>query len=78
MNLGKRKIYQAVVLALSVMTASTAMAQTVIGGGSSLAGPLIQIPYIVTPVTISYVNGPRASTDTFRGPQTTPGQPAWH
>ncbi len=37
-------------------------------------GPLIQIPYIVTPITIPYVNGPTSSTDTLNGPQTTPGQ----
>jgi phosphate transport system substrate-binding protein len=37
-------------------------------------GPLIQIPYIVTPITIPYVNGPTSSTDTLSGPQTTPGQ----
>jgi phosphate transport system substrate-binding protein len=37
-------------------------------------GPLIQIPFIVAPVTIPYVNGPTSSTDTFLGPQTTPGQ----
>lgn len=37
-------------------------------------GPLIQIPYIVTPITVPYVNGPTSSTDTLNGPQTTPGQ----
>jgi phosphate transport system substrate-binding protein len=37
-------------------------------------GPLIQIPYITTPITIPYVNGPTSSTDTFLGPQTTPSQ----
>jgi phosphate transport system substrate-binding protein len=37
-------------------------------------GPLIQIPYIVTPITIPYVNGPTSSSDTLSGPQTTPGQ----
>jgi phosphate transport system substrate-binding protein len=37
-------------------------------------GPLIQIPFIVTPITIPYVNGPTSSTDTLDGPQTTPGQ----
>jgi phosphate transport system substrate-binding protein len=37
-------------------------------------GPLIQIPYIVTPITVPYVNGPTSSTDTLSGPQTTPGQ----
>lgn len=37
-------------------------------------GPLIQIPYIVTPIAIPYVNGPTSSTDTFGGPQTTPNQ----
>ena len=39
-------------------------------------GPLIQIPYIVTPITVPYVNGPTSSTDTLQGPQTTPGQTA--
>ncbi len=34
-------------------------------------GPLIQIPYITTPITIPYVSGPTATTDTFRGPPTT-------
>jgi len=37
-------------------------------------GPLIQIPYIVTPITVPYVNGPTSLTDTLAGPQTTPGQ----
>jgi phosphate transport system substrate-binding protein len=37
-------------------------------------GPLIQIPYITTPITIAYVNGPTSTTDTFLGPQTTPNQ----
>jgi phosphate transport system substrate-binding protein len=37
-------------------------------------GPLIQIPFIVTPIAIPYVNGPTSSTDTLSGPQTTPGQ----
>jgi phosphate transport system substrate-binding protein len=37
-------------------------------------GPLIQIPYVVAPITIPYVNGPTPSTDTLSGPQTTPGQ----
>jgi phosphate transport system substrate-binding protein len=34
-------------------------------------GPLIQIPYITTAITIPYVAGPTASTDTFKGPPTT-------
>ncbi|PLZ01748.1 phosphate ABC transporter substrate-binding protein [Burkholderia sp. WAC0059] len=37
-------------------------------------GALIQIPYIVTPITIPYTNGPTSSTDTLKGPQTTPNQ----
>jgi phosphate transport system substrate-binding protein len=37
-------------------------------------GPLIQIPYITTPIAIAYVNGPTSTTDTFLGPQTTPSQ----
>lgn len=37
-------------------------------------GPLIQIPFITTPITIAYVNGPTSSTDTLLGPQTTPNQ----
>ncbi|AOJ42383.1 phosphate ABC transporter substrate-binding protein [Burkholderia lata] len=35
-------------------------------------GPLIQIPYIVTPITIPVVNGPAVTSTTT--PQTTPGQ----
>jgi phosphate transport system substrate-binding protein len=41
---------------------------------TDMGGPLIQIPYIYTPIAIAYVNGPTSSTDTFRGPQTTPSQ----
>lgn len=35
-------------------------------------GPLIQIPYIVTPITVPVVNGPAVTSTTT--PQTTPGQ----
>ncbi|WP_434115629.1 substrate-binding domain-containing protein [Paraburkholderia caffeinilytica] len=35
-------------------------------------GPLIQIPYIVTPITVPLVNGPTVTSTTT--PQTTPGQ----
>ncbi|WP_231937844.1 substrate-binding domain-containing protein [Burkholderia lata] len=35
-------------------------------------GPLIQIPYIVTPITIPVVNGPAVTSTTT--PQTTPGE----
>ncbi|WP_434115627.1 substrate-binding domain-containing protein [Paraburkholderia caffeinilytica] len=35
-------------------------------------GPLIQIPYIVTPITVALVNGPAVTSTTT--PQTTPGQ----
>ncbi|QTD92136.1 substrate-binding domain-containing protein [Burkholderia anthina] len=35
-------------------------------------GPLIQIPYIVTPITVPLVNGPAVTSTTT--PQTTPGQ----
>lgn len=150
MNFNKRKSCIAAALVFSAISASSAMAQTVIGGGSSLVGPsitkeisdfgadtlaltyfitssgtgqtafqndnasffnstvtgavdfansdaalsssyitsydnstfattdkggpLIQIPYITTPITIAYVNGPTSTTDTFKGPQTTPNQ----
>ncbi|WP_322066255.1 substrate-binding domain-containing protein [Burkholderia ubonensis] len=36
------------------------------------SGPLIQIPYIVTPITVPVVNGPAVTSTTT--PQTTPGQ----
>ncbi|ABB11183.1 substrate-binding domain-containing protein [Burkholderia lata] len=35
-------------------------------------GPLIQIPYIVTPITVPIINGPAVTSTTT--PQTTPGQ----
>ncbi|AXK62894.1 substrate-binding domain-containing protein [Burkholderia sp. IDO3] len=35
-------------------------------------GPLIQIPYVVTPITVPVVNGPAVTSTTT--PQTTPGQ----
>ncbi|RKP52475.1 substrate-binding domain-containing protein [Trinickia fusca] len=41
-------------------------------GLASVDGPLIQIPYIVTPITIPVVNGPAVTSTTT--PQTTPNQ----
>ena len=41
-------------------------------GRGTTDGPLIQIPYIVTPITIPVVNGPAVTSTTT--PQTTPGR----
>ncbi|RKP52474.1 substrate-binding domain-containing protein [Trinickia fusca] len=41
-------------------------------GLAAVDGPLIQIPYIVTPITIPVVNGPAVTSTTT--PQTTPNQ----
>lgn len=41
-------------------------------GLATVDGPLIQIPYIVTPITVPVVNGPAVTSTTT--PQTTPGQ----
>ncbi|KVQ03014.1 phosphate ABC transporter substrate-binding protein [Burkholderia ubonensis] len=41
-------------------------------GLGATSGPLIQIPYIVTPITVPVVNGPAVTSTTT--PQTTPGQ----
>jgi phosphate transport system substrate-binding protein len=50
---------------------------TYLAGLGATEGPLIQIPYITTPIVIPIVNGPLRSgapTDTFNGPVTTPNQ----
>jgi ABC-type phosphate transport system substrate-binding protein len=59
----------------SALSAAQIAAYTNSPGLGVTDGPLIQIPYIVTAITVPYVNGPTASTDTFKGPQTTPSQP---
>ncbi|OXI82194.1 phosphate ABC transporter substrate-binding protein [Burkholderia sp. AU33423] len=51
---------------------STAQLTSYKAGLGATNGPLIQIPYIVTPITVPVVNGP-AVTSTMT-PQTTPGQ----
>ncbi|KAG8148902.1 substrate-binding domain-containing protein [Burkholderia catarinensis] len=54
---------------VSLSTAGIASYQTGLG---TTNGPLIQIPYIVTPIAISVVNGPTVTSTTT--PQTTPNQ----
>ncbi|WP_175904120.1 substrate-binding domain-containing protein [Burkholderia seminalis] len=51
---------------------STAQLTSYKAGLGATNGPLIQIPYIVTPITIPVVNGPAVTSTTT--PQTTPGQ----
>lgn len=58
----------------AALSASQITAYDTTPGLGATEGPLIQIPYITTPITVAYINGPTASTDTFKGPQTTPGQ----
>jgi phosphate transport system substrate-binding protein len=58
----------------AALSASQITAYDTAPGLGATEGPLIQIPYITTPITVAYVNGPTASTDTLKGPQTTPGQ----
>ncbi len=61
----------------AALSASQITAYDTTPGLGATDGPLIQIPYITTPITIPVVNGPLASNapaDTFLGPQTTPGQ----
>ncbi|MFJ1208686.1 substrate-binding domain-containing protein [Burkholderia pyrrocinia] len=51
---------------------STAQLTSYKAGLGATNGPLIQIPYIVTPITVPVVNGPAVTSTTT--PQTTPGQ----
>lgn len=51
---------------------STAQLTSYKAGLGATNGPLIQIPYIVTPITVPLVNGPAVTSTTT--PQTTPGQ----
>ncbi|KVD28347.1 substrate-binding domain-containing protein [Burkholderia ubonensis] len=51
---------------------STAQLTAYKAGLGATSGPLIQIPYIVTPITVPVVNGPAVTSTTT--PQTTPGQ----
>ncbi|VWC44355.1 phosphate ABC transporter substrate-binding protein [Burkholderia lata] len=51
---------------------STAQLTSYKAGLATTNGPLIQIPYIVTPITVSLVNAPAVTSTTT--PQTTPGQ----
>ncbi|RQR52839.1 phosphate ABC transporter substrate-binding protein [Burkholderia sp. Bp9140] len=51
---------------------STAQITSYKAGLGATNGPLIQIPYIVTPITVPVVNGPAVTSTTT--PQTTPGQ----
>lgn len=51
---------------------STAQLTSYKAGLGATNGPLIQIPYIVTPITVPIVNGPAVTSTTT--PQTTPGQ----
>lgn len=51
---------------------STTQLSSYKAGLGATNGPLIQIPYIVTPITIPVVNGPAVTSTTT--PQTTPGQ----
>ncbi|WP_321789444.1 substrate-binding domain-containing protein [Burkholderia pyrrocinia] len=51
---------------------STAQLTRYKAGLGATNGPLIQIPYIVTPITVPVVNGPAVTSTTT--PQTTPGQ----
>jgi phosphate transport system substrate-binding protein len=57
MKSSKRVICQAVVLALSAMAASAAMAQAVQGGGSTLVQPTIQSEITQSGLTMSYFGG---------------------
>lgn len=54
---------------ITLQPAAIASYQTGLGATS---GPLIQIPYVVTPITIPIVNGPAVTSTTT--PQTTPNQ----
>lgn len=51
---------------------STAQLTSYKAGLGATNGPLIQIPYVVTPITVPVVNGPAVTSTTT--PQTTPGQ----
>lgn len=51
---------------------ATTQISTYKAGLGTTNGPLIQIPYIVTPITVPVVNGPAVTSTTT--PQTTPGQ----
>ncbi|AXF23104.1 phosphate ABC transporter substrate-binding protein [Burkholderia pyrrocinia] len=51
---------------------STAQLTSYKAGLGATNGPLIQIPYIVTPIMVPVVNGPAVTSTTT--PQTTPGQ----
>lgn len=51
---------------------STTQISSYKAGLGTTNGPLIQIPYIVTPITVPVVNGPAVTSTTT--PQTTPGQ----
>ncbi|KAG8148903.1 substrate-binding domain-containing protein [Burkholderia catarinensis] len=51
---------------------STAQLTSYKAGLGTTNGPLIQIPYVVTPITVPVVHGPAVTSTTT--PQTTPGQ----
>ncbi|WP_116139947.1 substrate-binding domain-containing protein [Trinickia diaoshuihuensis] len=51
---------------------TTAQISAYKSGLATADGPLIQIPYVVTPITVPVVNGPAVTSTTT--PQTTPGQ----